>query len=148
MKKPIDQPIIFNSRAVREEIKEHLVGIEFWTCTLELKEYPNTQTKLIEKGNAFITPGDIYSPQNFVIDFKEELLKEDTPLSQMPYASLTAVIGEHENGTYKKLCEITAGEITAETYKALQGFMFDLQLNPDETIFNLRENAQWQFIRR
>lgn len=143
-KRPIDQAIIFNSRAVREDLKETYSRLEFWTCTVELNPM-SYSAPLLSRGNVFFTEGTWKTPQQLVIDFKEEMQKESSPLSKLPYASLTQVIGWTPSGEGKKLCEITAGEITPETYKTLQAFAFDIQLNPDGlgTWFNQRGDTRW-----
>ena len=55
VKRRVDQPIIFNARAVREELKAQFQSLEFWTCTLELK--PSYQDSLVSfrRGQVFIS---------------------------------------------------------------------------------------------
>ena len=146
-KRPIDQAIIFNTRAVREDLKEDFPRLEFWTFTLDLAETIYTSGAL-QRGCVFFNEGSWKNPQQLVIDFKEEMKKESCPLSKLPYASLTQVIGWDAQGTGRKLCEITAGEITNETYKTLQAFAMDAQLNPDGLgdWFNQRGDARWSKI--
>lgn len=157
VKRRVDQPIIFNARAVREEFKAQFQSLEFWTCTLELK--PSYQDSLVSfrRGQVFISTGSIHEPQQEVLDFKRELGDPESPISQLPIASLTFVLGVQEQGQasqemplFKKLCEITTGEINPETYKALQLFMADLLLNTDgmDSWFNQREDPRWQTLTR
>lgn len=157
VKRRVDQPIIFNARAVREELKAQFQSLEFWTCTLELK--PSYQGSLVSfrRGQVFISTGSIHEPQQEVLDFKRELRDPESPISQLPIASLTFVLGVQEQGQasqemplFKKLCEITTGEINPETYKALQLFMADLLLNTDgmDSWFNQREDPRWQTLTR
>ena len=157
VKRRVDQPIIFNARAVREELKAQFQSLEFWTCTLELK--PSYQDSLVSfrRGQIFISTGSIHEPQQEVLDFKRELRDPESPISQLPIASLTFVLGVQEQGQasqevplFKKLCEITTGEINPETYKALQLFMVDLLLNTDgmDSWFNQREDPRWQTLAR
>lgn len=147
-----DQPIIFNTRAVREEIKEAYPELEFWTCTLEQSPSYSGLVPGIRRGNVFISYGDWSAPQLELLNFRKLAEKEDTCLAQIPVASLTVVLGStgdsKEPAQYKKLCEITAGEINPETYKALQAFMFDLQLNASGDLiwFNEREDPRWQAL--
>ena len=157
VKRRVDQPIIFKARAVREELKAQFQSLEFWTCTLELK--PSYQDSLVSfrRGQIFISTGSIHEPQQEVLDFKRELRDPESPISQLPIASLTFVLGVQEQGQasqevplFKKLCEITTGEINPETYKALQLFMVDLLLNTDgmDSWFNQREDPRWQTLAR
>lgn len=153
VKRRIDQPIIFNSRAVREELKENLASLEFWTCTIEKHPLYGQSLQAYRRGNVFISTGSPHEPQQEVINFRDQLEDPASPMSQLPTASLTFVLGlQEEPGhgqeiwLYKKLCEITTGEINPETYKALQLFMSDLLLNPDgmDSWFNQKEDWRWQ----
>lgn len=153
IKRPIDQAIVFNAGAVREDLKQGWEGLEFWTCSLDLHEYPEELglAPSLRRGCAFMTEGNLQVRLQEVLDWKEEILKEDSMLAKLPYASLTIVVarksaGSTEGEVYKKLCEITAGEINPESYKALQSFMFDLQLNVNgwfEGWWNNREDERW-----
>lgn len=152
MKRPIDQAIVFNAGAVREDLRQGWEALEFWTCSLDLHEYPKELglAPSLRRGCAFMTEGNLQVRLQEVLDWKEELLKEDSILAKLPYASLTIVIArksvEGEGEVYKKLCEITAGDINPESYKALQSFMFDLQLNVDgwfEGWWNNKEDGRW-----
>ena len=91
-----------------------------------------------------------------VLNFREELEKESSQLTGMPIASLTNVIGVYkkwESGATKltlfrrKLCEITLGEISSETYKELQHFMQDCQLNLNWILAGTEEDLIWKFLR-
>lgn len=151
VRRAIDNAIIFNAGAVREELKEEYPQIEFWTCTLEELPSYGSHPSTLRRGSAFFSSGCWDTRLQKVIDFSEEILKEDSPMAQMPIASLTAVLGYYDKGSSwggRKLCEITAGTITPETYKALQAFMFDLQVNCDGNTdwLNNRESLKWQRI--
>lgn len=154
MKRPLSQPLIFNSGAIREDLKQDWEALEFWTCTVDLQEYPK-ETGLLptyRRGIGLMTEGNLQDRLQTIIDWPWELQQEDALISKMPHASLTFAIARKmtsEGEVFKKLCEITAGQINPVSYKTLQSFMLDLQLNVDgwfEGWWNNREDPRWQAL--
>ena len=158
----ISQPLIFHSGAVKEEWKENLWKYLFLTVALRRREGQAGQVfapSLLRAGYfwSFREPS---ARQLEVLNFREELEKDSSQLTGMPIASLTNVIGVYKKwepggpaGTKmtlfrRKLCEITLGEISSETYKELQHFMQDCQLNLNWILAGTEEDLIWKFLRR
>ena len=157
----ISQPLIFHSGAVKEEWKEGLWKYLFLTVALRRQEGREGQggqgqvSPLLRAGY-FWSMREPSARQLEVLNFREELEKESSQLTGMPIASLTNVIGVYkkwEPGATKltlfrrKLCEITLGEISSETYKELQHFMQDCQLNLNWILAGTEEDLIWKFLR-
>lgn len=160
----ISQPLIFHSGAVKEEWKEGLWKYLFLTVALRRRKAGGQESQgfapSLLRAGYFWSLREPSARQLEVLNFREELEKEASPLTGMPIASLTNVIGVYKKwepetklGTKltlfrRKLCEITLGEISSETYKELQHFMQDCQLNLNWILAGTEEDQIWEFLRR
>lgn len=142
----IHQPLIFNTGAVREELKEGLQNYLFLTCWLREREgqaQQGLEPELLRAGVDIRPCKNTGQRQIEVINFRDLAEQPDSKMVGFPCASLTYCVGLYEDkGSqrtasgkqpelcyFRKLAEVTLGEITGASYKLLQLYMQDLLLN-------------------
>lgn len=142
----IHNPLIFNTGAVREELKEGLQNYIFLTCWL--RERPGldvAEPELLRAGVDIRPCKNTGQRQIEVINFRDLAEQPDSKMVGFPCASLTYCVGLYEDQDSKnrklsdgrplelcylrKLAEVTLGDITGASYKLLQLYMQDLLLN-------------------
>lgn len=142
----IYQPLIFNTGAVREELKEGLRNYLFLTCWLRERDGQAGQEPELLRAGVDIHPcKNTGQRQIEVINFRDLAERPDNKMVGFPCASLTYCVGLYEDKDstkrrlsdgqplelcyLRKLAEVTLGDITGASYKLLQLYMQDLLLN-------------------
>ena len=142
----LNQPLIFNTGAVREELKQGLKNYLFLTCWLrERNRQEGEEPELLRAGVDIRPCKNTGQRQIEVINFRDLAEQPDSKMVGFPCASLTYCIGLYEDkvgqgrkasdgkplelGYFRKLAEVTLGDITGTSYKLLQLYMQDLLLN-------------------
>lgn len=137
----IHQPLIFNTGAVREELKEGLKNYLFLTCWLRERERDAGEPELLRAGVDIRPCKNTGQRQIEVINFRDLAEQPDSRMIGFPCASLTYCVGLYEDKAgegrpgrlelcyLRKLAEVTLGDITGTSYKLLQLYMQDLLLN-------------------